>query len=97
MPILTNRKLTPTLYIKKKIINYELRIDNLINNLPNHHAPTHLGSVVSIFGSTVKSAYKLVQNEPTIKPKAGPKIRTPIVIAAIKQYVKDNTYNRSVA
>lgn len=53
-------------------------------HLPSHQAPTHRGSVGVILGSTVRSAYSLVQREPRMNPRAGPSIRTPMVIAAIQ-------------
>lgn len=49
--------------------------------LPRYHAPTHFGSDGPKPGSE-KSTYNLVQNEPKMKPAAGPRIRTPIVIAS---------------
>lgn len=55
--------------------------------LPRYHAPTHFGSVGPKPGSD-KSTYSRVQNEPKIKPAAGPKIRTPIVIAENYRRVK---------
>lgn len=63
-------------------IAIEARINNpdIITN-PNHQAPTKLGSDESIFECTDKSAYTLVHKDPTINPKAGPRIRTPIVMA----------------
>lgn len=52
---------------------------------PNHQAPIQRGSPASKPG-LVKFTYQRVHTEPTIKPDAGPKIRTPIVIA---MYIAD--------
>jgi hypothetical protein len=51
---------------------------------PSHHAPTHRGSLGVTGGSTLRSAYSRVHTEPRMKPSAGPRIRTPIVIAISK-------------
>jgi len=48
---------------------------------PSHQAPIHRGSVGVILGSTDRSAYRLVQSEPKMKPSAGPRILTPMVMA----------------
>jgi hypothetical protein len=71
--MMTNRKL----YLEE---SYASIID-----LPSHQAPTHRGSVGVIFGSTVRSAYSLVHSEPSMNPRAGPRIRTPMVIAVTEE------------
>jgi len=54
-------------------------------DLPSHQAPIHRGSVGVILGSTDRSAYRLVQSEPKMKPSAGPRILTPMVMAVIQK------------
>lgn len=47
---------------------------------PNHQAPIQRGSLASKPGFE-KFTYHRVHTDPTINPEAGPRIRTPIVIA----------------
>lgn len=42
---------------------------------PNHHAPNHLGSLLSIVGVKVGAMYSFKQNEARPYPIAGPNIR----------------------
>lgn len=49
-------------------------------HLPKYHAPTHCASVGSMPGSRFGYGMR-VQIEPRMNPAAGPKIRTPIVMA----------------
>jgi hypothetical protein len=51
---------------------------------PNHHAPIPRGSVGDMFGVMDRSVYSRVQNDPSKNPRAGPRIRTPIVM--VKYY-----------
>jgi len=59
-----------------------------MSNLPSHQAPIHRGSVGVILGSIDRSAYRLVQSEPKMKPSAGPRILTPMVIAGKQKSTK---------
>lgn len=52
-----------------------------ISNIPNHHAPSHRGSVGGKGGGLRGWMYRRVQSDPKINPVTGPRIRTPIVIA----------------
>lgn len=61
-------------------------------NLPRYQAPTHFGSDGPKPGLD-KSTYILVQNDPNIKPAAGPKMRTPIVMAEIYTYVNSFVFS----
>lgn len=55
----------------------------ILIHLPRYQAPTHFGSDGPKPGS-LRSTYNLVQNDPNIKPAAGPRMRTPIVMAKTK-------------
>lgn len=62
------------------LLNDNQEIFRLVIHLPKYHAPTHCASVGSMPGSRFGYGMR-VQIEPRMNPAAGPKIRTPMVMA----------------
>jgi hypothetical protein len=85
---LIQRDVTGVKLIKK---TYPAESDAYVTDSPSHQAPIHRGSVGVILGSIDRSAYRLVQSEPNMKPRAGPRILTPMVIAVTQKSDRYNT------